>query len=429
MKVICAIFLVFSTHLWSEAILSAYAVNTRTKEVVFDSQSDISLIPASCLKIATTAAALHLLGPESDFQTHLEMDGDVKDGALHGNIWIRGGGDPCLGSGRMSSSLPWEEQIAVWAAAIQQQGIKEIFGRIIGDTTLWEKALAPASWAWEDLGNYYGAGASALTFHENAYTIDFAPGQKEGDPTTLLRTTPPTLHQILNEVKTGPIGSGDRACIYGSEFSVEQAIRGTVPLGVSEFSIKGAIPDTAALCEKLLSQALKQKGVQIHEEEPIFSSRRVAIHTTYSPTMREIVYFTNQKSINLYAEHLVKRIGQKMYRDGSTASGIKAIVEFWKERDIEGFNMVDGSGLSRKNFITTKQLTSMLIKMKESPHFEIFFESLPQIKEGIRAKDGGMSFIGGYAGYKGDIAFAILINHATDRSKMRQELQQWMDKL
>jgi D-alanyl-D-alanine carboxypeptidase/D-alanyl-D-alanine-endopeptidase (penicillin-binding protein 4) len=316
----------------------------------------------------------------------------------------------------------------VWAEAIMKLGIKKIQGKVIGDASLWEKFQAPPSWAWEDLGNYYGAGASALSFHENAYMISFAPGAKEGDPVSVLRTTPRVLQTIISEVKTGPVNSGDQACIYGSEFSATQMIRGTIPLGVSEFSIKGSIPDPVALCEKLLSQTLGERGILV-QGLTISNPNRSVIHVTHSPKMRDIVYWTNQKSINLYAEHLLKKIGEKVYGEGSTTSGINAALDFWKRLGIEGFNMVDGSGLSRKNFITTKQLTSMLIKIKQSPYFSVLFNSLPQIREGIYAKSGSMSSLRGYAGYKGEVAFAILINHYTDRKEIGQEFDKILDSL
>ena len=131
---------------------------------------------------------------------------------------ILGGGDPCLGSDRIAGSFSWEKQIETWAEAIEKVGIEKIEGRAVGDATRWEKALAVPSWTWEDLGNYYGAGASALSFHDNLYNLFFKPGLHVGDSTVILRTDPPLLKLTLqNEVATGPEGSGNRASIYGFE--------------------------------------------------------------------------------------------------------------------------------------------------------------------------------------------------------------------
>lgn len=415
------------------ALVSIYAVHSDTGEVLFDMNSDLSLSPGSCMKIATTGAALQLLEVDSRFETHLEYDGFIDDTKiLHGNVYIRGNGDPCLGSDRASSALPWGEQIAVWADAIQKLGIQKIEGRIIGDATKWEKALAVPSWVWEDLGNYYGAGACALSFHENCYSLFFKPGEKVGEKACILRTDPPLpTHIIHNEVTTGPEGSGDCACIYGSEFSSMQFVRGTIPAAVNEFVIRGAIPDPATCCAALLTKKLQERGISLGEEEIAGHSARVLFHTTYSPKMGEIVYWSNQKSINLYAEHLLKKMGEVIYNEGSTASGIKAVTNFWRDQgiDLGGFNMFDGSGLSRKNLITTKQLVRMLLTIKKSDSFPIFFDSLPQIKGSIRAKSGSMSLIKGYVGYKGHCAFAILINQCADRKMINEKIDLFLSSL
>ena len=138
------------------ATLGIYALDSRTGEVLADTNSGLSLTPCSCMKIVTTAAALQILGAETRFKTHLEYSGTLDaNHILHGNLYIRGGGDPCLGSDRISGSLSWEKQIAAWADAVEALGIVAIAGKVIGDASKWEKALAAPSWSWEDLGNYY----------------------------------------------------------------------------------------------------------------------------------------------------------------------------------------------------------------------------------------------------------------------------------
>lgn len=415
------------------ATVSAYAIDMNTKEVLINMQSDLSLIPASCLKIATTGAALHLLGPEETFQTHLEYDGNIdEEKTLHGNLYIRGGGDPCLGSNRISSSLAWEKQLETWASAIESLGIKRILGKIIGDASCWEKALVPASWEWEDLGNYYGAGACALSFHENLYSVYFKPANKVNKPASILRIEPliPSL-LLKNEVKTGPIGSGDQAYIYGCEFSMLQYVRGTIPKGVLEFSIKGAIPDPPNFCADALDSVLCQRGILIQNQSLPLKGNRTLFHTTKSPTIEKIVHWTNQKSINLYAEHLLKKIGSVICNEGSTSAGVRAVTEFWKmqEIDLEGFHMVDGSGHSRQNLTTTKQLVSMLLIMKSSKYFPIFLRSLPKNTAHVLAKSGNMKLIKGLVGYKDDIAFAILINQCPDRKKMQDKINFFLSNL
>ncbi len=415
------------------ASIGIYATRSKGEKPLVDQGGDLSLVPSSCMKIVTTAAALHLLGPKHRFETLLETSGSlIEEGILHGNLYIRGGGDPCLGSGRVAGSLPWVEQIRAWADAVEKLGIRKIEGRVLGDAGLWEKALAPPSWSWEDLGNYYGAGASALSFHENRYRLVFKPGKKAGDAAAICRTDPPLPHlSIRNEVKTGPAGSGDQACIYGSEFSWLQFVRGTVPAAVEEFAIQGAIPDPAETCAGLLAEELLRRGIAVEGNMIAGEGRRVPFHTTFSPTVQEIVHWTNRESVNLYAEHLLKHMGMHSFKEGSTEAGIRAVMTFWESQgiDLSGFQMVDGSGLSRKNLATAKCLVELLLKMREAIFFGAFVESLPEPEKGIRAKSGSMSLMKGYAGYTGDTAFAVLVNQCKDRKALQEGVRSALFKI
>lgn len=234
-------------------------------------------------------------------------------------------------------------------------------------------------------------------------------------------------------MKTGPKDSGDCTCIYGSEYSPIHSIRGTIPIGCNEFSIKGAIPDPANFCVHLLSKELERRGMIIENNTLNAHSKRKCVYTSYSPPLKEIVYWTNQKSINLYAEHLLKKMGEIAHGIGvgSTYTGIDAVSSFWASKDIDlnGFNMADGSGLSRKNLITTHQLVNILMTIKQSDIFPTFLESIPIKANQIRAKSGSMSLIKGYAGYYGNIAFAILINHALNREAMQGTLDEFFCKI
>lgn len=415
------------------ALFSAYAIDMRTGEVLIDKHSALSLATGSCMKIATTGAALSLLGEKAQLETHLEYDGFIDDQkTLKGNLYVRGSGDPCLGSDRVAGNLGWKEQLAAWATAVQALGIEKIEGRVIGDDSLWEESRAAPQWAWEDIGNYYGAGASALTFHENRYFLYFKPGSQVGEETQIVKTDPPMLSLSLkNEVKTGPEGSGDRACIYGSELASAQTVLGTIPAAVDTFAIQGAMPDPVRVCEDLLVDALAARGIIAQNKSLPKKEKRERFHTTLSPHIGAISYWTNQRSINLYAEHLLKKMGESLANEGSTRSGVKVVTEFWKKQgiDLAGFHMTDGSGLSRTNLATTKQLVQMLMKIKHSPIYSTFLASLPQHSENVRAKSGSMSLVRGTVGYAGDIAFAILINHCSDPKAMNAAIEKTIAQL
>lgn len=396
---------------WKHVSVSAYAIDTVTGEVLLDEGSDKSLVPASCVKVITTAAALQILGGDFRFVTDLEYDGEIsKEGVLRGNLYIRGGGDPCLGSGRGGKSLPWQELLAVWAKAVKEAGIVQVAGDVIGDDSLWGKNHVPPSWSWEDMGNYYGAVSSALAFHENSCDLVLSPGRKEGDLVEIVRVEPEVKGLVMqNLLKTGPQGSGDLACVYAAPFSSHLQVEGTVPLGEREFRIRAAAQKPAQFCSDALVRTLKKEGVDVSGAIFASLSSRKRLMRTESPSLAEIVFMTNQESVNLYAEHLLREMGK-----GSCELGRRAIFKFLQDLGVskEGLHLEDGSGLSRKNLVSAKHFVALLKKIKELPIYSTFRHSLREIKSGVVAKSGSMSFVQGYVGYAGDVAFAIVINHA-----------------
>ena len=128
--------------------------------------ADKMLVPASNMKLITTGAALHMLGPSHTFETSLAYDGNIENGILRGNLHIVGGGDPTLGS-KDSIATPVERTFAVWEKMLRDAGIRRIEGHIIGDGRSFEGMMEEPTWLWNDTGTYYGAGVSGLMFYEN----------------------------------------------------------------------------------------------------------------------------------------------------------------------------------------------------------------------------------------------------------------------
>lgn len=129
-KVCCLFLCFFKFVIAHHEAIAVYAVDMKTGKVLLDENSETSMIPASCLKLVTTGAALCLLDPTSGFKTELQYDGEIRDGVLHGNLYIKGGGDPALGSDRFGST--WKDQVAIWVEAISKLGIHRIEGKVIG---------------------------------------------------------------------------------------------------------------------------------------------------------------------------------------------------------------------------------------------------------------------------------------------------------
>jgi len=189
-----------------------------TGELIAEQNSQQAIVPASVTKLITTATALLTFGDGFRFTTSLQYDGELDNGILKGNLIIRGGGDPTLGSERFSD-MRVDKILQAILNFLNQKSIHTIEGDIIGDDSVFEQSLAPATWNWGDLGNYYGAGACGLSIMENAYSIFFSSGAIQGDSTVITSTKPPIKElQMINEVRCGKKYSGDNAYIFGSEY-------------------------------------------------------------------------------------------------------------------------------------------------------------------------------------------------------------------
>ncbi|MFN8393245.1 MAG: D-alanyl-D-alanine carboxypeptidase/D-alanyl-D-alanine-endopeptidase [Bacteroidia bacterium] len=422
--------------------------DVQTGKLLEKERPDETLLPASTLKTVTSAAAFGILGPDFKFKTVLEISGSVEGGVLKGNVIMRGGGDPSLGSDRYEWGTDMESILAIWVKKLRDKGINRIEGDIIGDGSIFEDALTPATWVWSDVGNYYGAGACGLSFNENSYELFFKPGKAVGTKAEFVGTKP-AMPEItfVNEMRTGSASSGDNGFVYGGEYTYERRLRGTVPIG-DTFSIKGSIPDPALFTVKCLRDALIADSVEVVGSPTTLRlmalqgktapENRQAIYTHQSPPLKDIVYWLNKKSINLYAEHLVKMIGHTLLQDGSNESGTKAIADYWKSKGItvDGLQMNDGSGLSRYNGITPNQLALILRANTTEPWFLDFFNSLPVAgKAGdpgtlknmckgtaaecrVWAKSGYISRVRTYAGYVETksgrrLCFAMMANNYT----------------
>ena len=166
----------FKQASWGFCLLSGKDGKTLAKF-----QADKSLVPASIEKVLTTSTAIALLGDTFRFKTMILADGEISTtGTLNGNIIIKGGGNPVLGSLK-GSNQSTEAIISEFAQKIKFAGIKEIKGNLLSDISYFEYEPVPAFWTWYDIGNYYAPHINALNIGENQYELWFKPGKKEGD--------------------------------------------------------------------------------------------------------------------------------------------------------------------------------------------------------------------------------------------------------
>lgn len=389
------------------AITSICVLDAKTGKRIYAKNENIGVATASTLKTITSATAFSILGRDFRYQTILGYDGQIAaDGTLKGNVIIRGGGDPTLGSWRYERS---KEGFILnqWVDAIKAAGIKKIEGSVIGDDSLWGTESTPEGWTWQDMGNYFGAGSSALSWRENQFDIKL----KAGAEVMVLRTVPAMPYlKIINELKPGGAGSGDNAYAYLPPLSTIAYLRGRWATDIQKAGISAALPEPAFDAAFRLQDTLAKAGITVGKSSTTarsLSAAKLAIpeiqkqlSTISSPALPEIVYWLNKKSVNLYAEHLLRTIAWKTGKEATTRNGAAAEINYWADRGLDknALNIIDGSGLSPATRVTPAAMASILFQVQKEQWFPDFLKSLPE-NNGMKLKSGTINDVSAFAGY------------------------------
>lgn len=428
---------------FKHAGISFLAIDAENNEIIAELNPELSLASASTIKLFSTAAALEILGPNYQPETKLYIDGPIENGVLNGNIWIRGGGDPTLGSRYFNPEGKQSDFLLEWTEAIKQLGIHTIKGSVIADGSSFSYDGVPDGWSWNDIGNYYGAGPSGICVYDNMVSYFFKTGATPGSSTTLLSTFPEVEKlSFRNNIRAEKV-NGDNSYLYGGPYSLDRFGKGSLPLNQPAYEVKGSMPDPEYQLANELAKKIKSSGIKLEGNargmrlsndavKATYDSTKVLIHTHQGASIQRIVEWTNLKSINLFAEQLLFLISYAKTGYGSTEKGIELIEEWLKaKQQFSGLLLKDGSGLSRNNGVTAKNYVDLLGIMLTSTNYVNYFNSLPVSgKTGtltslckeepcqgrVVAKSGTMSKIKSYAGYIQSksgkkIVFALIVQN------------------
>ena len=423
------------------ASASIYVINSSTGKTVADINTQAGLAPASCQKVIIASAAFELLGHNYIYKTSLGYTGKIEKGVLNGDIIIKGSGDPTAGSWRYTETRE-DSIISEFKKAISREGINEITGNVYADENLWKGEVTPDGWIWQDIGSYYGAGARALNWRENQYDLFLKSGKNIGDPVESVYTRPAYIEGLnLRVVATSAEKeSGDNAYIYMPLNEKYGYVRGTIPANEYLFSISGAMPQPAKQLALTLEAELKKIPVEkVAREYPVVQKNYDSSYIFYahsSPPLDSIVYWFLKRSINLYGEALIKTIGYEFTKTGATDSGVNIVKNFWNKKGIDpaAMNIIDGSGLSPANRVTTATLVSVMEYAKKQNWFPAFYNALPEIN-GIKMKSGSIGGVVSYTGFikskKGiDYTFAFIVNNFDGGSnEVRKKMWSLLDLL
>ena len=444
------------------ASVGVSVVDMTTGRQVLEYQADKSFTPASVLKLITTATALETLGENYRYKTDIALDADDPS-----RILVIGSGDPTLASEAFYDNQQLFFITTANALKKVLQAEKE-YSLYVADDLFGYNGISP-EWTWIDMGNYYAAGAYGISVFDNSYRLFFNTTDRNSCP-RILRMEPQIKGLTFqNELTLNNTGR-DNGYIYGVPFSTDRTVRGNIPAGRTEFSIKGDIPDPGLMLGETLATYLKQAGIKIGKVEtaredylaghcapgakqPYRVGQVLCSHV--SPPLKDVIREVNTESNNHYAEHLIRTIGRKSNNDiyaDALEAGITYVNKYWSNRGIDStsLQLYDGSGLAPQNAVSAQFLTELLVYMHQrSASSSAFFNSLPKAGlEGtlknfmgssryrgkIVAKSGSIGGVQCYAGYLVDgnkkLAFTVMVNKFNGtRPEVRGAIEQFLLKL
>jgi D-alanyl-D-alanine carboxypeptidase/D-alanyl-D-alanine-endopeptidase (penicillin-binding protein 4) len=424
---------------------SVLVVDAETGERLYARNERVRLIPASTMKVVSTAAALSALGAEHRYRTPVRLEGTLLGGLFLGDLTVEASGDPSLGSWRFPETTNVCEQVA---DALWQRGIRHWQGAVRVRSPE-EGPFGPfgPGWAWDDAVYAYSAAPTPFSFREN--TVDLMLARQEGQacsaPPTLSVSPAYGMVDAIVQIDTKasqaglscvPVRNGERIrCVWRSP--EKECPR--------QASLRMAIPDPEALFAGCVSQAVAARGilrVSLPPEAAAFRtlSTQESLVELVSPPVSELVKVTNKESLNLYAERLALSFVQA--RAGSASYPVlrDVMAAELTRRGISArlLRPVDGSGLSRYNQATTQGLVQVLYTSLKEPYAAVLVDSLPVVgvdgtltksavseatRGRIRAKTGSLSGQRAYVGIAerpGDTAhprvvFALMLGNMDDQ--------------
>ncbi|WP_235801875.1 D-alanyl-D-alanine carboxypeptidase/D-alanyl-D-alanine endopeptidase [Ureibacillus manganicus] len=348
-----------------------------TGEVLYSHRGQHPMRPASNMKLVSGAAALGILGESYRMKTEIYVDGNLENGILQGNLIIKGGGDPTLN----------KEAFIQFATKLKEYGITEIVGDLIGDDTLFPGETLPPG--VDDEGETYcwGARISAITmspdgdYDASSIIVTAEPGEIGEQPSYKVI---PYLsgHEITNAALTVAASEENTLEILRTNDTNQIIISGNLPQGESAknwVSLQNPTINTL----QFMKHIFEQEGIAFDITSAVVQgtvpSSATLIYTHFSPTVAEMFPAFMKFSNNSIADIFVKLIGHEEQGVADYESGLKSVRAYLEQLQIpiDGWQFVDGSGLSHSDRLTSEGITALLHRLQAEPYFETFFDSLP----------------------------------------------------
>jgi D-alanyl-D-alanine carboxypeptidase/D-alanyl-D-alanine-endopeptidase (penicillin-binding protein 4) len=439
----------FSNAQWGVVVQSL-----ETGEYLYRRNENKSFMPASNMKLFTTAAALVKLDSHYKYVTSLLTGGRIEKGVLVGDLIIRGSGDPTI-SGRFNGGNVLKT-FEDWADSLTARGVNEVDGNVIGDDNYFDDADVASGWCldWNEDVYWYSAYISGLSFNDNCVDATIEPGDSV-DQLAKITLQPRTDYITLyDEITTAPPESTTTIDYYRDRGTNIIYARGRIPIGKPRVSESLTVSNPTLYAATVLKETLQRKGIRVRgqakdvDDIPGFETGcqgRLTFATYTSPPLAEIVKVINKRSQNLYAEQVFKTIGKEVKGQGSIAAATEVAKELFSKIGIDPNTLMisDGSGLSRLNMVTPAQIVTLVRYMSKQSCWKEFYESLPiagidgglqdrmkgtKAENNLRAKTGFIQYVRTLSGYvltrDGErLVFSLLANNYTVPTRKANHLQ------
>ncbi len=461
---------------FTSARWGVHVVSLRDGRVLYARHAGELFIPASNMKLYTTAVALDLLGADYRWRTSVFAAAPDASGTVAGDIVLYGRGAPAL---RSRDTRAGPSHLSALAEELYRRGVRRVRGGIVGDESYFRGEMLGDGWLWQDAQWYYGAQASALSIDDNEMTVSVAPGVKVNDPAVVTLIPASDDVHVTNDMKTVERGARPAIGITRETSSNEVRVWGEFPAGGNAYSVRLSVYRPALRAARLFREALRARGIEVNGEARVIDARTmsdnarldtshaVELAAVSSQPLGEVVRETDKESLNLQAELILRAIGKERGGGGITSGNNNAsvpanpadaattpdtanaprsrntdeaglaVVRRWLEEQagarVENLALHDGSGLSRLDLITPEATTRLLARMSHTASADIFRDALPvagldgtlayrlrgtPAANKVEAKTGSLTYVNALSGYAqtadGEpLAFSIICNDNT----------------
>lgn len=351
--------------------------DANTGDVLYDRDSADRLLPASNMKILTSAAAMEQLGPDFKFHTDALATAPVQDGVIGGDLYLKGFGDPTT----------LAADYAKLATDLKAAGVRRVSGDLVADDSYFDSVRLGDSWAWDDEQELYAAQVSALTaapntdYDSGTVIVQTKPGAAAGEPATLTVVPKTSVVRLVGNVTTGAPGSASTLRIEREHGTNRILVSGSVPAGGATTSSWETVWEPTRYAADLFKRALKEAGIRLggRVTTGVTPAGAQRLARDESMPLDELMTPFLKLSNNLHAETLTKTLGKEKAGAGTWPAGLGVIAAHAKSAgaDTATIRLSDGSGLTRKNNLTADSVSDVLLAAAKEPWFEQWYDALP----------------------------------------------------